>query len=275
MQLHSYDKLIFMNLEPFSRNKKFLMLALDHQENFRKLAGDDRSIVDLKKQILDSLKDLFSAALIDSEFGLPAYSGIDKPYLLRLEKSVPPDKNGVRNSELAHTVSDLKNQGASGVKLLVFINPDSLSALETNKRLVQTVLNDCQEHNLPLFLEIITYQSGGQKTKGELILSALDFFLKNRILPDVFKLEYPENAAYCRKVTDRLTNTPWILLSGGADFNLFKEQLTRAVTHGASGFLAGRALWQDIANYKNKERDYYLQEVLPNRFAQLNRLALV
>jgi tagatose-1,6-bisphosphate aldolase len=250
------------------------MLALDHQENFRKLAGNDLSIIDLKRQILQALQYQYSAVLIDCEFGLPAYSGINKPYLLRLEKSVPPDENGVRKTELAHSVEDLKNQGASGVKFLVFVDPTSQASLTMNKEIALLVLADCQRSQLPLFLEIITYEQSGQKKKGELVLAALDFFLKNGIVPAVFKLEYPGNADFCQKVTDCLSATPWILLSGGADFQTFKEQLTQAVAHGASGFLAGRAVWQDIINYQGEKRDHYLQEILPDRFSQLNKITL-
>ncbi len=41
------------------------------------------------------------------------------------------------------------------------------------------------------------------------------------------------------------SSAPWILLSAGVDFDEFAIQVRIACTAGASGFLAGRAVWQD------------------------------
>ena len=40
---------------------------------------------------------------------------------------------------------------------------------------------------------------------------------------------------------------PWVLLSAGVDFEQFKPQAQVACENGASGFLAGRAIWKEAA----------------------------
>jgi tagatose 1,6-diphosphate aldolase len=56
-----------------------------------------------------------------------------------------------------------------------------------------------------------------------------------------------------------------VLLSAGVGFESFKRQVEIACKAGASGFLAGRALWQDGAGIPvRKERmDFFLNTAAP------------
>ncbi len=158
--------------------------------------------------------------------------------------------------------------GAAGVKLLVYFNPNVHSAfiqLETAKR----VLNDAHTQNMPLFLEIVTYNA----TSDDIVVKSVEMFLKNGIKPDVFKLEYPKSEDNCKKVTQMLGETPWILLTRGETFETFTQQLQIAVKNGCRGFLAGRGLWQDIFKLSEAEKDTFLQETLPKRFDIIANLA--
>ncbi len=49
------------------------------------------------------------------------------------------------------------------------------------------------------------------------------------------------------KELDQASRLPWVLLSAGVDFESFRIQVEIACKAGASGFLAGRALWQEGA----------------------------
>jgi len=51
-----------------------------------------------------------------------------------------------------------------------------------------------------------------------------------------------------------LSQIPWILLSRGADYTLFKEQLLIASDNGCWGFLAGRSLWQDYFSFTKSQK---------------------
>ncbi|QQG44445.1 MAG: DUF2090 domain-containing protein [Candidatus Roizmanbacteria bacterium] len=262
-----------MDLSQFTSDGKFLMLALDHRDSLKKLINPQnpgsvtlQEIIDLKSQIMDTLSDQFSGVLIDAEYGLKAYKEKTKPYLLPAEKSGYVEKEGDRVTEIEYLASELKSMGASGVKLLIYFNEDSPTAgvqLETAKK----VLKDCHDNDMPLFLEIVTY--GDKGPKSEQVLGAVNTFIDQEIRADVFKLEFSGDTVSCRKVTECLGNTPWILLSKGADFNLFKEQVKTAVSGGAKGFLAGRSIWQEAGQMKGEERTNFLQTVVRERFKEI------
>ncbi len=221
------------------------MLALDQRGSFEKMVGStDKSVlIEKKKQIIEALEDIFSGVLLDPKYGLPAFkqSGGLKPFLLCVEKSGYQDVKGERLTEIEYGVEELNNMGASGIKLLVYFNPFLESAkmqLETARR----VLEDCHKHGLPMFLEIVTYGDGGGKN---LIIESVDYFLKNKIVADVFKIQFPGDETACKKITEMLGETNWILLTAGVDFYQFVEQLEIACKNGCSGFLAGRSIWKD------------------------------
>jgi len=122
-----------------------------------------------------------------------------------------------------------------------------------------------------LFLEIVTYGNEAlAKDRPEWVTKSVDAFLKAEIVPDVFKLEYPGNEASCKKITEMLGSTPWILLTRGEPYEVFLEQLKTAVSNGAVGFLAGRAIWQEVANYDNDEdRLRFLNTISRERFKEI------
>src|SRR3989442_1209112 len=85
---------------------------------------------------------------------------------------------------------------------------------------------------------------------------------------DVLKAEFPgdpkatPNVEELRKNCDRLsrsTKVPWVVLSAGADFDVFRGLVEMACQRGASGFLAGRAIWKDA--FREKTLDQQLAYV--------------
>ncbi len=271
------------NLEVFAKDEKILMLALDHRESFAKLLSPEdpnsvslQSAIDAKKEIIDSLKTSFTGVLIDKEYGLPAYTDHLKPFLLPLEKSGYTNDLGERITELEFSPLDLKELGASGVKLLLYFNPDVKSAsrqISTARR----ALEESRLAELPLFLEIRVYrEDSGDDLHGEeedLVLRSLRVLYENEIVPDVWKLEFPGSLEGCQKVSEIVGDTPWILLTKGSTFDIFCEELKQAVEAGASGFLAGRALWQDLFRM-NEGKEQFLQQTLPERFRTISDIAL-
>ena len=54
---------------------------------------------------------------------------------------------------------------------------------------------------------------------------------------------------------DAMLDRPWVMLSAGAAMEAFRRILTYAFRAGASGYLAGRAIWWPAAQeYPNWER---------------------
>lgn len=261
-----------VNLDQFKEIGKFLMLALDHRGSFKKCLNSDNpdsvkdeQIIQLKSEIIASLKDQFSGLLIDVDYGLSAYQTKTKPYLLSVEKSGYIDKGGERITELEYSVKELIDFGAAGAKLLLYFNPKLPSAKEQLKR-AKEVLKECKEHNFPFFLEIVTYEVDGPENRTELVLNSLKTFLSQEIVPDVFKLEYPGSFRSCTEVTALLLKTPWIILTRGDSFDTFVGELKDAIRGGAVGFLAGRALWQEVCKLTGGGRQEFLSKTLPDRF---------
>lgn len=272
-----------MNLDKFTKNGKFLMLALDHRGSFKKLmhpedpdSVTDEQVISLKNEIIEALKEQFSALLIDETWGLEACHEICriKPFLLPLEKSGYSHESGERITELEYSVSQIMDMGASGAKLLLYFNPNVESA---NKQIETAgkVMEECKEYNFPFFLEIVTYQLSYDRSTFDtnLITPSVKKLIEHGIIPDVWKLEYPGNENASREITNLVGEAPWILLTGGQSFEEFKPQLQDAIKGGAKGFLAGRALWQEVCKLEGDEKEKFLNETLPERFRVVSEIA--
>lgn len=260
-------------------NCKYLMLALDHREGFRKIINPDNpslvskeTAIEYKKQILESLKDKFSACLIDEDYGLPAYKSItpalSTPFLLPMENTGYKDENGERITIVEKTAEQLKNLGASAIKLLIYFCPNSKSSriqIETAKR----VIEDTHNNGLPIFLEIVTYNSKSE----DRVYESVKEFLGDCAKPDVFKIEFPGSEQQCINITKMLGDTPWILLTKGVDYDEFCNQLEASSKNGCQGFLAGRSLWQELLQMKDKkDKELFLRETLPSRFDEIKNI---
>lgn len=268
-----------MSTEIFTKNGKYLMLAFDHRDSFKKLINpfSVENAVEIKKQIIESVYDQMTGVLIDLDYGYPAYAKINKsevkPFLLPIEKSGYIDEAGERITEIAYTVPELISKGAAAIKLLIYFNPDYRSAMLQLKT-TRMVVDEAKRQNIPIFLEIVNYDNENDTNK---VIRSLDRFLKNGIYPDVYKLEYPGSLENSKKVTEMLSEhkIPWIILTRGADFNKFVQQLEISVKGGCVGFLAGRSLWQEGPSLKTQEqKDKFYKETLPNRFKQIADIVL-
>jgi tagatose 1,6-diphosphate aldolase len=70
-----------------------------------------------------------------------------------------------------------------------------------------------------------------------------------------------------------LLDVPWTLLSAGADFERFAQRLARACEAGCSGFVAGRALWKELASCETEAaREQFIEQVVANRFRALAQI---
>jgi len=272
-----------MNLNLFLDQQAFLMLALDHRQSFKKILSPQNDnlltkeeIIGEKAKIIKALLPQISGILIDVEYGLPAYQladpNLSKPFLLPVEESGFLEEAGERLTKIQYQVSDLKKLGASGIKLLLYFNP-FLKSGRYQLELAKKILLDCRHLDLPLFLEIVTYQHETTlERKENFVIESVKRFLAESIYPSVFKLEYPGSREACQELSAMLKEIPWILLTRGDSFEAFKHKLYFAVKNGASGFLAGRALWQDIISKKDEEKEKMLAEVLPKRFLEIKEI---
>jgi sulfofructosephosphate aldolase len=69
---------------------------------------------------------------------------------------------------------------------------------------------------------------------------------------DLYKVEMPLFGKGSQQAAGRLStlneniNMPWVILSSGVDEKLFPRAVSVAMQAGASGFLAGRAVWSSV-----------------------------
>lgn len=256
---------------------KITMLALDHRGSFKKTVesflgreATNVELIELKKKILKALVPYATGVLVDKDYGLPAYEelGLNIPFLLPLEKSGYTEDQGERLTELGFTVSDLKNQKAEGAKLLVYTNPN-LDSWNKQLSIMHEAMLDTKNNNFPFFLEFVLYDKDG--ISAGTVAENVEKAVQENIIPDVWKVAYPGSIEESKKLTSITGNTPWILLTGGGDFETFYQRYKESVEGGAKGFLAGRALWGEACEYINDEErlNEFLTKTLPERFERL------
>ena len=263
-------------VDVFKKGNIFPMLAFDHRSSFVKLLTGNgaeptvEEIVQVKQDILRVVAPYMSGTLIDEDYGLPALKGMHSlvPYLLPLEKTGYTDKEGERITEILATPKQLIEKGAQGAKLLLYMNhnvPSWSAQIKTAKN--QAFL--CKEANLPFFLEFVLYTVGD--TKPGTVFETVQKAIEDGLTCDVWKLPYPGSKEECEKITTLVGSTPWIVLTGGTTFEEFNTQYHVAKDAGCSGFLAGRALWQEVGTLWRQEKEYkdFLNQELPRRFRAL------
>ena len=266
------------------------MLAVDQRGSLQKQLGPDGKaasfdeMVTFKRQVTAALAPYASAVLLDPIFAaaqtiacgdLPGKVGL----LVSIEATGYEGDAKARRSGLVPgwSVEKIRRMGAQAVKLLLYYNPASPTAPE-QEALLQQVAADCLKHDILFLMECVTYPVRDGEDKGELVIESA-----RRLAPlgvDVYKAEFPGEGASepdrlldnCRRLTDAV-NGPWVLLSAGVDWDLFRIQADIAMRGGACGFLAGRAIWKEAIKLKGAERENFLHTTSVARFKELVAIA--
>lgn len=231
-------------------------------------------VAGFKRLLVETLQDESTAMLLDPHYAIPhAIDSLSptKGLVVTLEDSVFDETNGGRISSSIDdwTVAKIKRMGGDAVKVLAWYRPDaSQDVLRAQHDYVRAVGQACVKHDIPFLLEMLAYPLPGDSDqtkdyvemkgkRSEHVLAAVEEFAKPEYGVDIFKLESPVAAADCdgsQTVQDvfdemgRLAGRPWVMLSAGAGKEEFKAVLKHAFAAGASGFLAGRAIWLDAFN---------------------------
>jgi len=151
---------------------------------------------------------------------------------------------------------------------------------------VADVADECRTHDIPLFIEPVSYPVGSEvsspqafaRIKPELVIETAR---QMTALPiDVLKAEFPADMKFlkdggqlfnlCREL-DGASQVPWVLLSAGVDIETFCMQVEIACKAGASGFLGGRAIWQEVMPMPEPvKRIEFYRSVVAGRFQRLD-----
>jgi len=259
---------------------RFTMIAMDQRGSLQKMlhpenpkAATYAEMEAVKLGVTSALAPHASGYLLDPEFGVgPAINRFALPgrtgLLVSMETSGYEKKGNWRLTTLLDgwSVEKVKRLGASAAKLLIFFNPDApREVVDHQKKVVKSVADQCRKLDLAFVCEPMSYAV--DETEEEFAAHKADTIVRTaEILSpmgiDVLKAEFPgdvhatPNADDLRKNCERLSRTtkvPWVVLSAGADFDVFRGLVEIACQGGASGFLAGRAIWKDAFREKTLE----------------------
>jgi sulfofructosephosphate aldolase len=252
----------------------FAMVAIDQRESLRSMFTQDdyRTVKDdilvkFKICVAEVLSRNASAMLFDRSYGLKA---------LKTTQLVAPDCGIIVSADClvqnpGESISDtyldehinpqkLYHQGIAALKLLLIWRGKQNA--EKCYQLAKKFMEWCNSANLLGILEPVVRMPFGQDNKYWDRENALLEPVKElkSIKPDLFKIEVPywgnASAMEITKRSELITkevSCPWVVLSSGVKTERFKDAVEAACKGGASGFLAGRAIWHDVIHKDEME----------------------
>ena len=260
---------------------RFKMVAVDQRPPIKNRIREKRGtaeapyedVAGFKMMLIEELQAEASAVLLDPHFALPRALAVLSPakgLIVTLEDSIFAETDGGRiSSEIDDwSVEKIKRAGGDAVKVLAWYRPDADPAVcEAQKDFAARVGEACARYDIPYVFELLVYPLPGEangtteyvemaRKRADLVLDSVRVFAEPRYGVDLFKVESPVPAREIgpeasREVQDlfdemgRLCGRPWVMLSAGAGMEEFRTVLGCAYKAGASGYLAGRAIWAE------------------------------
>jgi sulfofructosephosphate aldolase len=236
----------------------FLMVAMDQRESLRTMLSEhgheapDARLADFKVAVTRELSPYASALLVDSEYGwfdritseqlvaddcglIMAVDALDQ-----VPGQIVEDTSLDRDVDVASAVA----RGVAALKLLVIWRDDDRRAerVEMSRAFAELA----HGHDILAVLEPVVRV--GETQREEAIVEAA-----RELSPtgcDLYKCQVPlggkgdpaEIMRWAREI-DSATVCPWVVLSQGVDPADFPAAVEAACKGGASGMLAGRAVW--------------------------------
>lgn len=273
----------------------FGILAFDQRGSYRRMLPENTSFdeaVRLKSEVIRTLSPGTSAVLLDYIYGIqPALEMANGTGLLMaLEKSGYQGESTARTMEIEPewSLEKTKAMGSEAVKFLVYYNPEAGAATEQTDNLVRSVIASAHKQDIPVYLEPLIYSidpsiekdsAAFAEKRPELVVETARRL--GALGPDVLKMEFPVDIFQdsdrkswqhqCERLT-QVSPVPWVLLSAGVDFEDFVPQLEIASDAGASGYLAGRAIWKEVVKLAPSEQKTFLNDVAYDRVVKLNEI---
>ncbi|MFQ6059089.1 MAG: tagatose 1,6-diphosphate aldolase [Anaerolineae bacterium] len=288
----------------------FAMCAMDHRGSMQRMisprnpgAINYETLVAYKRELCAALALTSTAVLLDPLYGAAQViaSGVlprDVGLLVSLEATGYTGDKGARFTELLSGwgARKAKRMGASAAKLLVYYHPGLPEVAARQRGVVRRVVEDCARANLPCLVEPVAYPIGDGEDAGESARRKPGVVVGTArqitaLGVDVLKAEFPADTSatlstslryeqdesclliYCQR-PDEASLAPWVLLSAGVTFDEFAHQVEIVCKAGASGFLAGRAVWREAMEITDgAERRRWLGTVAAERMRRLADIA--
>jgi tagatose-1,6-bisphosphate aldolase len=275
----------------------FAICAMDHRGSMAEMlnrvrpgSGTYDEIVRRKQEFCSILSPHATGVLLDPEYGAAqclaagALPG-DRGLLVSAETSGYSGSSDARLTTLLEEwgVDKIKRLGASAVKLLLYYRPELGDVAARQIAVLNRLATDCSAHDIPLLVEAVSYRIAGETAEQLAAKRAVIATETARQVTasgaDVLKAEFPaagkggasdtELLERCRRLS-QASRLPWVVLSGGVDYGTFLKQVEIACRGGASGFLGGRAIWQEAVAMENeKERVKFLSTTVVDRVRRL------
>ena len=257
------------------------MVAVDQREALRGMFAPhqstpvpDSQLTQFKVDVARELSPYASALLVDQEFGIDAI--IDQKALrggcgliAAADLLVGPAGGAATDTAVDPDVDPIRMRdiGSVGLKFLVLWRNDE--SPDMRAKLVEDFNKLCEVSGLPSIIEIIVKppadSSRSFNREEELIIAAREAAAWK---PDLYKAEVPFHGEgdlnLVTKNADRISEaigspwvvlsngeaigSPWVVLSNGVKQPFFNDAVKACAMGGASGFLAGRAVWADIVS---------------------------
>jgi tagatose 1,6-diphosphate aldolase len=286
-----------------TRDGIFTMCAMDHRSSLKTMIEkeqgkqpDYREMVEYKLDLCAALAPHASAVLLDPVYGAPQCitGGVlprDTGLLVSIEATDYENTPDGRITRLLKgwSVEKIKRMGASAVKILVYYRPDLSKAAAKQRATIKRLAKECLEYDIPFLVEPKTYALKDENPRSAEFAAkrpslVIDTVRQLTSLPfDVLKVEFPADFDYetnektllklCHQL-DEASQTPWVILSAGIDYPAFRKEVELACRAGASGFLGGRAIWQEIVSFRDrKARTEFLSTTVVDRLKELAEIA--
>lgn len=246
----------------------FAMVAMDQRDSLRTLMAEhagvpgetlsDAALVDFKLSVARTLGPHASALLIDRHLGyrrmlderlLPASCAA----ILAVDALQQRPGGPVTDTDLDEEIDPraVAAEGTRALKLLVVWRRDAHR--ERRVAMAERFVRLCRDARLTSVLEPVARPTPREEAEGTFDLD--DAIVEaatelGPLRPSLYKCQVPgagrgtvaETAARAARV-DAALEVPWVVLSQGVDPAAFADAVEGACRAGASGFLAGRALW--------------------------------
>jgi tagatose-1,6-bisphosphate aldolase len=266
------------------------VIACDQRGGIRKILASDEAdqakitnemLGDTKSDVARYLASHAACILLDPICAVPRVveEGAlprDVALLIGLDASgYDRDADGHYLSRLVPGVSarKVRELGGTGGKIMVYLRADHPDANDHNMGIIRECIDDFAREDLLLVVEFLTYALPGENPAEYKAIFPSLIEGGTRMCLDagskVLKLPYPGTAQSCAAITAMCGPVPWSVLSAGVDHETFIGQVEIAMANGASGVIAGRALWKDCVSLDRAEQRSLLENKAVPRLKQI------
>lgn len=237
------------------------MVAMDQRESLRAMLGahspapvPDSDLTKFKLAVATELGGYASGFLIDRTYGfdqvladrlLPPSCGL----ILAADRlRHPPEGGPVVETTIDEEINPahVRERGVVAMKLLLVWRPDENR--DQRLEMAAEFVRRCAAAGLVSILEGVVRPSSDLDFDQQQLEAAAEL---GALRPSLYKAQVPrrgvdevEVGRVCERISS-VVPVPWVVLSQGVTIEEFPTAVRTACHAGASGFLAGRAIWSD------------------------------